>query len=151
MSGRSCRLNSRLRLRGQRERLMRDQALRARPRPRELPVDRGERSVIADNVFDRQFQAHAPNQKWVTDSTSGRPKAGYTQPWCSTCVSVQRSHVDDRSDLYSRRVVGWSMQTSMSSQLVADALMMAVWRRGRPGALLHHSDRVASSEAALKA
>ena len=44
-------------------------------------------------------------------------------------------------DLYSRRVVGWSMQSSMTSQLVADALMMAVWRRGKPEELLHHSDR----------
>ena len=44
-------------------------------------------------------------------------------------------------DLYSRRVVGWSMQASMTSQLVADALMMAVWRRGKPVALLHHSDQ----------
>ena len=44
-------------------------------------------------------------------------------------------------DLYSRRIVGWSMQGSMTSQLVADALMMAVWRRGKPAALLHHSDQ----------
>ena len=44
-------------------------------------------------------------------------------------------------DLYSRRAVGWSMQSSMTSQLVADALMMAVWRRGKPVALLHHSDQ----------
>jgi putative transposase len=44
-------------------------------------------------------------------------------------------------DLYSRRVVGWSMQSSMSAQLVADALMMAIWRRGRPVQLLHHSDQ----------
>ena len=44
-------------------------------------------------------------------------------------------------DLFSRRVVGWSMQSSMTSQLVADALMMAVWRRGRPQELLHHSDQ----------
>jgi putative transposase len=44
-------------------------------------------------------------------------------------------------DLYSRRIVGWSMQDSMTSQLVADALMMAVWRRGKPVALLHHSDQ----------
>lgn len=44
-------------------------------------------------------------------------------------------------DLFSRRIVGWSMQASMTSQLVADALMMAVWRRGRPQELLHHSDR----------
>ena len=44
-------------------------------------------------------------------------------------------------DLYSRRIVGWSMQSSMTSQLVADALMMAVWRRGKPAELLHHSDQ----------
>jgi putative transposase len=44
-------------------------------------------------------------------------------------------------DLYSRRIVGWSMQESMTSQLVVDALMMAVWRRGKPLALLHHSDQ----------
>ena len=44
-------------------------------------------------------------------------------------------------DLYLRRIVGWSMQDSMTSQLVADALMMAVWRRGKPVALLHHSDQ----------
>ena len=44
-------------------------------------------------------------------------------------------------DLYSRRIVGWSMHDSMISQLVADALMMAVWRRGKPVALLHHSDQ----------
>ncbi len=44
-------------------------------------------------------------------------------------------------DLYSRRIVDWSMQDSMTTQLVADALMMAVWRRGKPVALLHHSDQ----------
>ena len=44
-------------------------------------------------------------------------------------------------DLYFRRVVGWSMQSSMTSQLVIDALMMAIWRRGKPESLLHHSDQ----------
>ena len=44
-------------------------------------------------------------------------------------------------DLFSRRVVGWSMQASMTAQLVTDALMMAIWRRGKPDALLHHSDQ----------
>jgi putative transposase len=38
-------------------------------------------------------------------------------------------------------VVGWSMQSSMTAQLVADALMMAIWRRGKPRMLLHHSDQ----------
>lgn len=41
----------------------------------------------------------------------------------------------------SRRVVGWSMSATMTAQLVADAMMMAIWRRGKPDALLHHSDQ----------
>ena len=44
-------------------------------------------------------------------------------------------------DLFSRRVVGWSMSAEMTAQLVTDALVMAIWRRGKPDALLHHSDR----------
>jgi len=48
---------------------MRVQALRARPRRRGLPQDKGGRSVIADNVLDRVFTAAAPNQKWVADFT----------------------------------------------------------------------------------
>jgi putative transposase len=110
------------------ERLMREQALRARPRRRGLPQDRGQRSAIADNVLDRQFQADAPNQKWVADFTYIWTAEG----WLYAAAVL---------DLYSRRIVGWSMQDSMTSQLVADALMMAVWRRGKPVALLHHSDQ----------
>jgi putative transposase len=110
------------------ERLMRAQALRARPRRRGLPKDCGERSAIADNVLDRQFQADAPNQKWVADFTYIWTAEG----WLYVAVVL---------DLFSRRIVGWSMQSSMTSQLVADALMMAVWRRGRPQELLHHSDQ----------
>ena len=110
------------------ERLMRVQALRARPRRRGLPKDHGERSAIAHNVLDRQFQADAPNQKWVADFTY----IWTAQGWLYAAAVL---------DLYSRRIVGWSMQDSMTSQLVADALMMAVWRRGRPVELLHHSDQ----------
>ena len=44
-------------------------------------------------------------------------------------------------DLFSRRVVGWSMSAAMTAQFVTDALVMAIWRRGKPDALLHHSDR----------
>jgi len=110
------------------ERLMRLQGLRARPRRRSLPKDQGVRSAIADNVLDRQFQADAPNQKWVADFTYIWTAEG----WLYAAVVL---------DLYSRRVVGWSMHSSMTSQLVADALMMAVWRRGKPVQLLHHSDQ----------
>jgi putative transposase len=44
-------------------------------------------------------------------------------------------------DLFSRRVVCWSMNQAMTAQLVTDALVMAIWRRGRPAELLHHSDQ----------
>lgn len=110
------------------ERLMRHQALRARPKRRGLPKDHGQRSAIADNVLDRQFQADVPNQKWVADFTYIWTAEG----WLYAAAVL---------DLYSRRIVGWSMQDSMTSQLVADALMMAVWRRGKPVAVLHHSDQ----------
>lgn len=110
------------------ERLMQAQALRARPRRRGLPKDSGQRGAIADNVLDRQFQADAPNQKWVADFTYIWTAEG----WLYVAVVL---------DLFSRRIVGWSMQSSMTSQLVADALMMAVWRRGRPREVLHHSDQ----------
>jgi putative transposase len=110
------------------EKLMRRQALRARPRRRSLPKDFGERSSIADNVLDRQFKADAPNQKWVADFTYIWTAEG----WLYVAVVL---------DLFSRRAVGWSMQSSMTSQLVADALMMAVWRRGKPASLMHHSDQ----------
>ena len=110
------------------ERLMREQALRARPRRRGLPKDRGTRSAVADNVLDRQFRADGPNQKWVADFIYIWTAEG----WLYVAAVL---------DLYSRRIVGWSMQESMTSQLVVDGLMMAVWRRGKPVALLHHSDQ----------
>lgn len=84
------------------ERLMRSQALRARPRRRGLPQDKGARSVIADNVLDRQFQAEAPNRKWLADFTYIWTAEG----WLYVAAVL---------DLYARRIVGWSMQESMTS------------------------------------
>ena len=112
------------------ERLMKRNALRARPRRRRLPSDSGVRPVteLAANVLDRQFEAAQPNQKWVADFTYIWTAEG----WLYVAVVL---------DLFSRRVVGWSMSASMTAELVTDALMMAVWRRGRPRELLHHSDR----------
>ena len=98
---------------------MREQALRARPRRRGLPRDRGARSTLTENVLDRQFYAEAPNQKWVADFAYIWTAEG----WLYVAAVL---------DLYSRPIVGWSMQDSMTSQLVVDALMMGVWRRGKP-------------------
>jgi putative transposase len=112
------------------ERLMRQQALKARPRRRCLPSDRGERlvSAIAPNMLERAFQATAPNRKWIADFTYIWTAEG----WLYVAAVV---------DLFSRRVVGWSMSATMTAQMVTDALIMAIWRRGKPNALLHHSDR----------
>ena len=112
------------------ERLMRIQALRARPRRRGLPADMGTRAigVLAANILDRQFTAQARNQKWVADFTYIWTAEGWLYVACVL-------------DLFSRRVVGWSMSATMTAQLVTDALVMAIWRRGKLDALLHHSDR----------
>ena len=74
------------------------------------------------------FEAPAPNRKWIADFTYVWTAEG----WLYVAVVI---------DLFSRRVVGWSMSAEMTAQLVTDALMMAIWRRGKPDALLHHSDR----------
>ena len=111
------------------ERLMRAEALRARPRRRGLPKDESERLMSpASNVLDRQFTAERPNQKWIADFTYIWTAEG----WLYVAAVI---------DLFSRRVVGWSMKAEMNAQLVADALVMAIWRRGKPDALLHHSDQ----------
>ena len=112
------------------ERLMRPAAWRARPRRRQMPVDTGIRSTnaVAPNVLDRTFTAASANRKWVADFTYLWTAEG----WLSIAAVV---------DLFSRRVVGWSMQATMTTQLVTDALVMAIWRRGQPEAVLHHSDR----------
>ena len=113
------------------ERLMRQHGPKARPRRRRLPPDIGERhaAAIAQNVLDRAFMAPAPNRRWIADFTYIRTAEGLL-------------YVAAVVDLFSRRVVGWSMSTAMTAQLVTDALVMAVWRRGEPDALVHYSDRV---------
>jgi putative transposase len=80
------------------------------------------------NVLDRRFEAERPNQKWIPDFTYVWTAEG----WLYVAAVI---------DLFSRRVVGWSTSAGMTAQLVTDVLVMAIWRRGKPDALLHHSDR----------
>jgi putative transposase len=112
------------------ERLMRAAGLKARSKRRRLPIDEGVRPehAIAANVLDRQFEATGPNQRWVADFTYIWTDEG----WLYFAVVM---------DLFSRRIVGWSMSSEMTAQLVTDALVMALWRRGKPRELLHHSDQ----------
>lgn len=111
-------------------RLMRSAHLVTRAKCRRHPSDAGPRPthVIAANLLDRDFTAYAPNQKWAADFTYVWTAEGWL-------------YVAAVMDLYSRRIVGWSMQASMTSQLVIDALTMALHRRGRPREVLHHSDQ----------
>ena len=110
------------------ERLMREQALRARPRRRGLPKDEGGRLVaaVAPNLLDRQFAAERPNQKWIADFTY-------------VCTAGGWLYVAAVIDLFSRRVVGWSMKAEMTAQLdrrVAGAFRArARARRSRGGSL----------------
>jgi putative transposase len=97
------------------ERLIRLQALKARPRRRRLPPDLGERHVaaVAPNVLDRGFEATAPNRKWIADFTYVWTAEG----WLYVAAVI---------DLFSRRVVGWSMSAGMTAQLVTNAPVMAI-------------------------
>lgn len=82
----------------------------------------------ARDLVRRQFSAKQPNQVWVSDTTFIRTRQG----WLFLAVIL---------DLYSRHIVGWSMSDRNNTQLVCDAFMMAVKRRGEPKNLILHSDQ----------
>jgi transposase InsO family protein len=111
---------------------MRETGVFVKPRRRFVPrtTDSNHAHPIAPNVLNREFNAMAPNRKWACDLTYIFTEQG----WLYLSVVI---------DLFSRRVVGWSMSDNLKAQGVAQALEMAlVRRRPKPGvALLHHSDR----------
>jgi len=111
-------------------RLMLAAGLKAHRKRRRLPEDLGVQPehCIAPNLLNRQFEATAPNQRCVADLTYIWTDEG----WLYFAVVLE---------MFSRRIVGWSMSQEMTAQLVTDALVMAVWRRGKPRELLHHSDQ----------
>lgn len=83
----------------------------------------------AANLLNQEFKAVRPNQKWVGDITCLETATG----WVYLAVVV---------DLFSRKVVGWSMSNSLGTQLITDAMHQAIQtRRPTSGTLLHHSDR----------
>jgi putative transposase len=109
--------------------LMRQHAIRAKSAKKfRNTTDSNHSLPVAENVLDRQFEAQAPNQRWVADITYIPTREG----WLYLAVV---------EDLHSRRVVGWSMAGRMESRLVVDALEMAVARRVPSEGLLAHSDR----------
>jgi putative transposase len=83
---------------------------------------------VAPNLLNRDFTATRPNEKWCGDISYVWTDEGWL--YLATVI-----------DLYSRKVIGWSLSSTMTKQLVCDALMMALWRRGFPRNVLFHSDR----------
>lgn len=88
----------------------------------------GKPSVVVDNTLDRQFDVDAPDIAWVTDITYIRTLEGFVY----LAVVI---------DLYSRRVIGWSLQSRQTTDVVLQALLMAVWRRKPRNRVLIHSDQ----------
>ena len=86
------------------------------------------RKPLFDNVLDRQFNVSSRDQAYVCDITYLWTQEG----WLYLAVVI---------DLYSRKVVGWSMDSRMKAQLVCDALSMAIWQRRPAAGLVVHSDR----------
>jgi len=110
-------------------RLMQVAGLYARPGRRyRCTTDSGHGLAVKDNVLARGFEVAQPNTTWVTDITY----IWTLQGWLYLAVVL---------DLFSRRVVGWSMSESLQCQLALDALKMALENRHPPRGLIHHSDR----------
>ena len=91
-------------------------------------VVNGRPSILAPNTLNRAFKVSTPDTVWVTDITYIRTWQG----WLYLAVVL---------DLFSRRVVGWSMKPTLAREIVLDALMMAVWRRKPRSRVLVHSDQ----------
>lgn len=85
-------------------------------------------STIADNHLQQQFVVCEPDTAWVSDITYIKTYEG----WLYLAVVV---------DLFSRKVIGWSMQQTMTSDIVIKALLMAVWRRPKASGVIVHSDQ----------
>jgi putative transposase len=110
--------------------IMKEREIRAKTKKKFVPVTTDSRhdQPVADNILNRKFTSEMPNQKWAVDITYIPTGEG----WLYLAGVV---------DLCSRKIVGWSMAEHMWTDLVSDALKMAIARRCPGEGLLHHSDR----------
>jgi transposase InsO family protein len=110
--------------------IMRKQGLKAKGTKRFNPTttDSKHDQPIADNLLQRDFSATGPNQKWVADITYIPTRMG----WLYLAVVL---------DVFSRRVVGWSVADHLRADLVCQAFRMAIRKRKPDAGLIHHSDR----------
>ena len=110
-------------------RLMRLHGIKAKkPRCFKRTTDSNHALPVAENVLDRHFAPSGPNQAWAADITYISTRQG----WLYLAVVM---------DLYSRRIIGWSMKPTLHRRLVLDALKMALRQRSAAKGLVHHSDR----------
>ena len=110
-------------------RLMRENGIRAKQARRfKATTDSDHNDPVAPNLLDREFHVDVPDRVWVADLTYIWTREG----WLYLAVIL---------DLFSRRVVGWSMSKRITSQLTLEALSVALWSRKPSPGLLHHSDR----------
>lgn len=109
-------------------RLMRLAGLKAQVGYRKPRQSGGKANVIVPNRLQRQFTTMTPDEVWVTDITHIKTHEG----WLYLAVVV---------DLFSRKVVGWSMHSRITMELVLNALLMAVWRRNPQSKVVVHSDQ----------
>jgi len=111
------------------ERLMKKHGIRARTRRKfKVTTDSKHSHPVAPNLLNREFSPKGPNAVWGADITYIWTKEG----WLFLAVIL---------DLYSRQVVGWSMNKRMTRELTLNALKMAINRRNPGPGLMHHSDR----------
>lgn len=110
-------------------RLMRENKIRSRTKRKfRVTTDSKHNLPVAPNLLNRDFSPPKENTVWASDITYVWTNAG----WMFLCVIL---------DLFSRRVVGWSMKDNMRQEIVHDALQMAVNRRNPTRGLIFHSDR----------
>jgi len=106
-------------------RIMRENGIQAERGLKKRVQRYGKPSQTADNLLGQEFSYEQPDQAWVIDITYVRTFEG----WLYLAVVM---------DLYSRRIIGWSMQKTLHRDLVLQALLMAIWRRQtRPGLIIH--------------
>lgn len=111
------------------DRLLRCEGIRSQTGYRRRSSARGGISaVVAPNHLNRQFTPDQPNRSWVSDITYIRTHEG----WLYLAVVI---------DLFSRQVIGWSMGSRIDTDLVLNALLMALWRRQPHESVLVHSDQ----------
>jgi putative transposase len=109
--------------------LMRKEGLRGCIRGRRKRTTRRDRRALpAEDLVGRDFAATAPDRLWTADITYVSTDEGFV-------------YLAFILDAYSRRLVGWAMESHLRTELVLDALQMAVWRRKPAPGLIHHSDQ----------